>query len=160
MSLALVIALSASALGNMIPSKRPTDLERGRELYERHCTACHGETNRGDGPAAAALVHPVPDLVGEVRLEPGLVELVLNGRGPMPAYRPSFDRADARRVIMYMAKAHDPPSDEGEKANDKKADDKKADDNKANDNKANDNKANDEGQKDEADEVRPADGQE
>jgi len=35
------------------------DLERGRELFARHCTVCHGETGRGDG-AAAYLLYPAP----------------------------------------------------------------------------------------------------
>jgi len=41
----------------------PPDSEPGgRLLYLRHCAACHGETARGDGPVAASLVKPPPDL--------------------------------------------------------------------------------------------------
>lgn len=28
------------------------NLRRGRELFNRHCTACHGASGRGDGPMA------------------------------------------------------------------------------------------------------------
>ena len=43
--------------------------ERGWELYQRHCAACHGAQGLGDG-AAAYLLHPAPrNLVrGEYRL--------------------------------------------------------------------------------------------
>jgi mono/diheme cytochrome c family protein len=34
-------------------------LDRGRELYKVNCTPCHGETGRGDGPAAGVL-KPAP----------------------------------------------------------------------------------------------------
>ena len=34
----------------------------GAVLYERHCASCHGESGRGDGPAAAALSPPPTDL--------------------------------------------------------------------------------------------------
>jgi mono/diheme cytochrome c family protein len=35
------------------------DLNRGRELYSRHCATCHGSRGEGDGPGAAGL-HPRP----------------------------------------------------------------------------------------------------
>lgn len=34
----------------------------GQELFEQFCSACHGETGRGDGPVAASLNVLVPDL--------------------------------------------------------------------------------------------------
>jgi mono/diheme cytochrome c family protein len=33
----------------------PAALERGQSLYKVHCAACHGETGRGDGPAAGVM---------------------------------------------------------------------------------------------------------
>ena len=88
------------------PGKRLTDAERGEQLWERHCVACHGPANRGDGPATEALVVEVPDLQGEVEVNDETLKLVLKGRGAMPGYETSFDKADARRVLQYMAKVH------------------------------------------------------
>jgi len=34
----------------------------GEALYQELCAVCHGENAKGDGPAAAALKKPVPDL--------------------------------------------------------------------------------------------------
>ncbi|MBF9033284.1 c-type cytochrome [Rhodobacterales bacterium HKCCE2091] len=34
----------------------------GRNLFAEHCVACHGPAGRGDGPAAADVGRPVPDL--------------------------------------------------------------------------------------------------
>lgn len=42
-------------------------LARGRELYENHCAACHGETGIGNGPAAASLLPPPADLTLHAR---------------------------------------------------------------------------------------------
>lgn len=39
----------------------PLDLS-GQELFGRYCAACHGATAHGDGPVAATLNKPVPDL--------------------------------------------------------------------------------------------------
>ncbi|MCA9489007.1 MAG: cytochrome c [Myxococcales bacterium] len=119
---ALLLSCGVALAGQ--PTKRPTDEQRGKELYERHCLACHGARGAGDGPATEALVVPVPDLMGKVKADPATVDVVEIGRGTMPSFRPSFDAADARRVLMYMAKldqtpdepapAEEPPSEDDE----------------------------------------------
>lgn len=50
-----LVATYAVAIG---PKAAP-DLARGRQLYARHCAACHGPEGRGDGPAAKGL-EPAP----------------------------------------------------------------------------------------------------
>ncbi|HHO52003.1 MAG TPA: cytochrome c [Deltaproteobacteria bacterium] len=90
-----------------VSSKRPSDLERGETLYRRHCTSCHGSQARGDGPATAALVHPVPDLSHTVKADNARIDVVMFGAGAMPGFEASFDRNDARRVLKYMMVAHE-----------------------------------------------------
>lgn len=34
----------------------------GQSLYARHCSACHGSLGEGDGPVAAVMSVPVPNL--------------------------------------------------------------------------------------------------
>ena len=87
-------------------NKRPSDADRGLELYERHCVSCHGTTGHGDGPAAAAMVRPVPDLASVVTKDKveDLVPSVLMGKGVMPGFEASFDRHDARRVLRHLAR--------------------------------------------------------
>jgi mono/diheme cytochrome c family protein len=101
----LTFALALATLAAAAPPtpKKPTDAERGKELYERHCTACHGATAAGDGPAASALVVPVPDLRGLVDASAPRIDVVRLGRGTMPAFEASFDAEDAKRVLQYMA---------------------------------------------------------
>ncbi|MBF9030382.1 c-type cytochrome [Rhodobacterales bacterium HKCCE3408] len=38
------------------------DVEVGRSLFSDHCVACHGTAGHGDGPSAADVGRPVPDL--------------------------------------------------------------------------------------------------
>lgn len=47
----------------------------GRELFAEHCAACHGKEAKGNGPAAAELKVPPPDLTG----------LAKNNNGKYPA---------------------------------------------------------------------------
>jgi mono/diheme cytochrome c family protein len=39
----------------------------GEEIFLRYCSACHGESARGDGPVARGLVTAVPDLTAITR---------------------------------------------------------------------------------------------
>lgn len=104
--LLLIVAVPSALAGQ--PTKRSTDEERGEELWLRHCQACHGPGNRGDGPAAEALVAKVPDLRGKVKADDATVKVVLRGKASMPGYETTFiePKADTRRVLNYMATVH------------------------------------------------------
>ena len=84
------------------PTKRPTDEQRGEQLYRRHCAACHGVRNGGRGPATKALVQEVPPLQASTPGNDANVRVVLKGKGAMPGYEAAIDRADAVRVLKYM----------------------------------------------------------
>lgn len=61
-ALAPAAAASQSAelrLAPVEPTPVAADLERGRRLYDAHCSQCHGAKGKGDGPAAD-LVYPRP----------------------------------------------------------------------------------------------------
>jgi mono/diheme cytochrome c family protein len=108
--IALLLLLAAGAWAGL-PTKRPTDEERGKELYDRHCLACHGADARGQGPATEALVAKVPNLKGQVVADKPTVALVQNGKGSMPAFEASFDNDDTRRVLQWMARLpYEPPA--------------------------------------------------
>lgn len=85
------------------PSKRPSDAERGKQLYQRHCVQCHGVRNRGDGPATPALLFETPNLEGKTETKGEHVTSVLNGKNAMPGFVAVFNEADAVRVLKFMA---------------------------------------------------------
>jgi high-affinity iron transporter len=39
----------------------PAMLEKGKGIYKTYCSACHGETGKGDGPAAGVMKPPPRD---------------------------------------------------------------------------------------------------
>ncbi len=78
---------------------------------------CHGPTAAGDGPAASALPSGVPSLVsflGEDRWE-AYVNVIMTGRGSMPAFAEELDRRDARRILQFLLdQERNPPEPEEE----------------------------------------------
>lgn len=123
-ALTVTWAASGAASAKEWPSKAPSDHDRGRELYVRHCLACHGPKGAGDGPLAIALGGAVPDLHEGYGKRPfdDLVRVTLRGKGAMPAFEVAFDKADAERVVRYLgklgqsdeeAKVDEPDADEG-----------------------------------------------
>ena len=55
---ALLITLCTLVLA-MTPKARAADAEEGKKVYMQFCSSCHGQSGKGDGPAAAAL-NPKP----------------------------------------------------------------------------------------------------
>ncbi len=130
---ALTLGLAAPIIGSAraapasssVPSKRPPDRERGRELYLLSCWQCHGPEGKGDGPAAAALVGGVPSLVGAVKKDKfdALIKVIEDGKGSMPAYNEDIDKHDARRILLYVEDAlqgrTEPRGEKGERDKEK-----------------------------------------
>lgn len=53
-----LVALCAIVLGTALVA-HAADAEQGKKLYGQFCATCHGQSGKGDGPAAAAL-NPKP----------------------------------------------------------------------------------------------------
>ncbi|MGH8085556.1 MAG: FTR1 family protein [Lysobacter sp.] len=66
----------------LAPSQ-PPDVARGAALYQQMCTACHGVTGAGDGPAAAGMDPPPIDFTDEARARErslfGLYQVITQG---------------------------------------------------------------------------------
>lgn len=58
----LGLVICAPGFAGSALAGEPAAREQGEQLYMENCAACHGRFAEGDGPVAAALVVPVPDL--------------------------------------------------------------------------------------------------
>ena len=82
-SLAIVIVLC-----NGVASAQAIDEYAGVETFQRYCASCHGVGGTGDGPVAAAIPIPVPDLTRlEARdgdsFDEDLLRKIIDGREPV-----------------------------------------------------------------------------
>ena len=72
--------LSAAAVGGLVVASGRTAVAQnaaGKAAYERYCASCHGVDGKGQGPAAASLKNPLPDLT----------QLAKNNNGEFPTMR-------------------------------------------------------------------------
>jgi mono/diheme cytochrome c family protein len=109
--LAGAMAGSASAQVRLNPPDQspfpPTYIPSGEHLYRQYCSACHGTDAKGQGPAAASLKLPPPDLTTLAKRHTGkfpdeYVASILqfgpgtsaHGASDMPTWGPVFEYLD------------------------------------------------------------------
>jgi len=89
---------------NPVPADQRS-IARGRAIYARHCSSCHGPSGRGDGSAGRDLDPPPsnlssPDVSRQTDVE--LFRKITRGRQPMPAFRRLLDDEDRWHVVNYV----------------------------------------------------------
>jgi len=84
-------------------------LERGRTLYKANCAACHGETGRGDGPAAGVLKPPPRDHTDRAYMntltDEDLTKVIVMGGAikgkPLMPSNPQITGADLKALVAF-----------------------------------------------------------
>ena len=111
---AIVSLIAAAALSAQPPSQPPGDPAArvtttrlsGSDLFKTYCASCHGRSAKGDGPLAAHMKQPPPDLTRFAERNGGvypteLVRKIIDGRQPlsghggrdMPAWGDAFQHS-------------------------------------------------------------------
>lgn len=95
------------------------DAIKGRKHYFKLCTPCHGQSGKGDGPAAASLpIKPTDHTNGEYMnklSDERLFKTIKEGgaavgKSPiMPGFRSSLGDDEIRDVIAYLRSIARPP---------------------------------------------------
>lgn len=82
------------------------DIERGKFLYERTCSACHGIAGDGQGPIVQTGAYSGVPNYADRELSVGSVHYVIvNGRNAMGSYAGQLNAGDRWRVAMYVMNA-------------------------------------------------------
>ncbi len=77
----------------------------GRTLYAQNCVYCHGDTGKGDGPAAVSLTVRPSDLSDPAlgKLSDGaLFWKISEGHSPMPAHQRLLSSEDRWTIANYL----------------------------------------------------------
>jgi len=123
-----LLLIGSVAVAGMAQTKSPRKLIAsldGKDLYMSYCASCHGADGKGNGPVAAALKSPMPDLTTIQKRRGGkypvadLEKFIMgesevkaaHGSPDMPVWGPLFRRVEndqdlglvrVRRVVEYM----------------------------------------------------------
>lgn len=97
-ALLLVLASPVGVAGQQVDAKA---------LYTGRCTACHGPTGAGDGPAAAALAPRPASFVDSAfqatRTDQQLTTAITDGKPPMmPGFGRQLSAAEIRSLVEYV----------------------------------------------------------
>ena len=92
-------------------SKTAESVNRGKELYDIHCVACHGAQGHGDGLVGKKFIPPPLDLtLGYVQQQPDgqIWYTISHGSIAMPFYRDSIPDNDRWHVVNYVKEVLNP----------------------------------------------------
>ncbi len=114
--LGLVLVLVTADLAAQQP-----DTERGRQVYERWCAACHAVDGAGEGPAAGYMLPRPRDFtrgIYQIRTTPGgdiptdddIMRMINEGMPgtTMPGWQDQLSRADRQAVLEYIKSFYPP----------------------------------------------------
>jgi len=82
-------------------------LEKGKKIYEKLCTSCHGELGKGDGPASITL-NPKPadhqsDIV-QMQSDGAIYWKLSTGKGLMSPYKDLLSKTERWQLVTYIRK--------------------------------------------------------
>lgn len=94
------VAMTTSPLK---PQNRVKDLERGKQLFEKTCSACHGVKGDGQGPIVVSGAYSgVPNYKDRNISVGSVYYVIMHGRNLMGSYSGQLQMADRWRVAEYV----------------------------------------------------------
>ena len=94
----------AKKMKNPVKATRAS-IQKGKEIYEKKCTLCHGVKGDGDGPVSAGL-NPKPtnfkDSHGEKMTDGEHFWKITTGRGGMPSFAKDLTEEERWYVVNYI----------------------------------------------------------
>ena len=113
------VTLALIIVGTVVGNSYGQNQAEGKKLYTNFCSACHGDTGKGDGPSGSALpARPADHTNGAVMNQlndKSLVDVITKGGSAvgkssfMPAWGSSFNDKQIRDMVAYIRGLAVPP---------------------------------------------------
>ena len=98
------VLFAAVALVHAEPKAQSGDVARGKTLFVRHCTGCHGPEGGGDGykfhsgPDPAKLTSPSI----RKKSDDDLFQTIHEGKPNMPPWKTRLSQEESRDILAYV----------------------------------------------------------
>lgn len=90
----------------LVQTNAAKDIARGKGLYEKTCSACHGVNGDGQGPIVVSGAYAGVPKYADREITVGSIHYVMmNGRNAMGSYAGMLTPGDRWRVAMYVMNA-------------------------------------------------------
>ena len=102
-----IISVVALTLISFANSAMAADAEKGKEVFSANCTTCHSGGKNIMGPGKSLSKEDLES--NKVNSAAAIIDLVTNGKGPMPAFGKLgvINAADIESVAAYVLKKSD-----------------------------------------------------
>ena len=102
----IILGLCLTVLNNTVLSASD-DTDKGKQIYEQNCLACHGPEGKGDGPLAMTLKPAPANLGGKtVKSKPDsdLLTVIRKGKDgtSMPPWEEKLSEQEINDVLAYV----------------------------------------------------------
>ena len=108
---------AGAASGSSAPAEgTPALVQQGEKLYTANCISCHGESGKGDGPAAAVLKPPPRDHTDRAYMstlsDKDIADIIkmggaIRGKPLMPSH-PQFKEQELNALVAYVRSLSEP----------------------------------------------------
>lgn len=97
------LALAERLLKSPLPNEESV-LAEGKELYDRFCVHCHGETGAGDGLVGQVYlgVTPYNSAAVKDKAEGHIYHVITHGKGRMWAHASQLDPMERWKIVRYV----------------------------------------------------------
>ncbi|MDB4584078.1 cytochrome c [Draconibacterium sp.] len=79
-----------------------TNVEKGKDLYNRNCKSCHGDVGKNNGLPLVPLPPDVASDIMQANTEGELFYKITKGRGGMPQFENTISEDDRWRLVNYI----------------------------------------------------------
>jgi mono/diheme cytochrome c family protein len=79
--------------------------EVGHNLYAKHCSSCHGDSGKGDGPSGLAMSQKPADLRSDAirkMSDDDLFSRISEGKEMMPGFAKKLSDDERRALVRYV----------------------------------------------------------
>jgi mono/diheme cytochrome c family protein len=96
---------AAKKMKNPVPRSDAT-IAAGKALFEVHCTSCHGDTGKGDGPDAMMYTPEPADLTDAhmmgMMTDGEIFYKISEGRKPMPTFKKELSEEQRWQLVHFV----------------------------------------------------------